>query len=292
MRISNHTEALEKRFGALRAVRMNLEAGFEAIDFSMYNGDESVFSPGGKILAAELRRLAASYGAVFNQAHAPFTRFKIGAENADENRAIFYSVLRGIDIAAELGAPVIIVHPAVICPHLSADDRFEMNMEFYSKVLPRAKNLGVKIAIENMWGRHKDNKDRIVKSVCSDAAELNRYVDGLDDSFVTACLDIGHAGLVGESADGMIRAIGDHLGALHISDNDFTRDLHIMPYTGKINFDRVTSALASVGYRGDITLESNYFLDTFPDDLVPAALAFMARTASYLRDEVERKRRA
>ena len=85
MRIANHTEALEARFGALAAVRMNLEAGFEAIDYSMYNADGAVFSAGGILLARELRRLAASYGAVFNQAHAPFTRFKYGAENDDEN---------------------------------------------------------------------------------------------------------------------------------------------------------------------------------------------------------------
>ena len=288
MRISNHTEALEARFGALSAVRMNLEAGFEAIDYSMYNGDEAVFSAGGVLLAKELRRLAVSYGAVFNQAHAPFTRFKIGAENNDKNRAIYYSVLKAIDIAAELGAGVIVVHPAVICPHLSADDRFEMNMEFYSKVLPRAKNLGVKIAIENLWTRHKDNPDRIVKSVCSDAAELIRYVDGMADPSVVACLDIGHAGLVGESADSMIRALGSRIGALHVNDNDFLKDRHIMPYTGGVNFDRVIRALASVGYKGDITLESNYFLDTFPDALVPAGLSFMAKTAGYIRDQINK----
>ena len=255
MRISNHTEALEARFGVLAAVRMNLEAGFEAIDYSMYNADGAIFYSGGKLLAAELRRLAASYGAVFNQAHAPFTHFKIGAENNDENRTIYYSVLKSMDIAAELGAKTIVVHPAVICPHLSADDRFEMNLEFYSKLLPRAKNLGIKIAIENLWARHRDNTDRIVKSVCSDSAELIRYVDGMDDPYVTACLDIGHAGLVGESADSMIRALGERLGALHINDNDFMRDRHLMPYTGGVNFDRVTRALASVGYSGDITLE-------------------------------------
>ena len=286
MKISNHTEALEARFGALTAVRMNLEAGFEAVDYSMYNADGAVFSAGGKLLARELRRLAASYGACFNQAHAPFTHFKIGAENNDENRTIYYSVLKSIDIAAELGASVIVVHPAVICPCLSADDRFSMNMEFYSKILPRAKNLGVKIAIENLWARHKDNPDRIVKSVCSDADELIRYVSGMDDPDVCACLDIGHAGLVGESADSMIRALGPRLGALHINDNDFLRDKHLMPYTGNVNFEKVIRALSSVGYSGDITLESNYFLDTFPDDLVPAGLQLMAKTAGYIRDRV------
>lgn len=291
MKISNHTEAIEGRFGALAAIRMNCEAGFEAIDYSMYTNEGVVFSAGGRVVTGQMRRLAAGYGVTFNQAHAPFTRFKIGAENDSYNRGLYYSVLRSIEVASELGAPTIIVHPAVICPHLSADDRFEMNMEFYSKLLPRAKNLGVKIAIENMWGRHKDNPERIVKSVCSDAAELIRYVDGMDDPYITACLDIGHAGLVGETADGMIRSLGKRLTSIHIHDNDFIKDKHSMPFVGGVNFDAVTRALAAVGYEGDITLEANYFLDTFPDALVPAGLSFMARTAAYLRDEVERKKR-
>ena len=292
MKLSIETYVVRKRFGDKGSFRVIKDAGFDCIDMSYYWAEEDSPLLGDDYVeyAKELRAELDAIGLTCNQAHAPFTRFKYGAENNDENRAIYYSVLKSIDVAAELGAGVIVVHPAVICPYLSADDRFEMNMEFYSKVLPRAKNLGVKIAIENLWGRHKDNPDRIVKSVCSDAAELIRYVDGMADSSVVACLDIGHAGLVGESADGMIRALGSRIGALHINDNDFMKDKHLMPYTGGVNFDRVIRALVSVGYKGDITLESNYFLDTFPDALVPAGLQFMAKTASFIRDTVEKGR--
>lgn len=287
MKTSNHTEALEQRFGALGAVRMNCEAGFEAIDYSMYTREGVVFEQGGRLVTKEMKKIAASYGVGFNQAHAPFSRFKIGEENADENRAIYYSILRAIEVAAELEAPIIIVHPSVICPHLSADDRFEMNMEFYGKLLPRAKEMGVKIAIENMWGRHKDCRERIVKDVCSDAAELIRYVDALDSPYVCACLDVGHAGLVGEAADEMALALGKRLCAIHIHDNDFVKDKHTLPFVGGVNFTSLNKALAKIGYEGDMTLEANYFLDTFPDELVPYALTFMARTAAYLRDEVQ-----
>ncbi len=285
MKISNHTEALEKRFGAVAAVRMNCEAGFEAVDYSMYEPDSLALGAGGIALARELKRVAAGYGVSFNQAHAPFSRFKLGEENRDHNQMIYYSILRSVEIAAELGAPTIIVHPAVICPHLSADDRFGMNMEFYSRVIERAKRLGVTVAIENMWGRHKDFRDRIVKSVCSDAAEMIRYIDALGGDAV-ACLDVGHAGLVGEAADEMVLSLGDRLKALHIHDNDFVRDLHTAPFVGKMNFAALTKALHKVGYRGDITLEANYFTDNMPDELVPAALAYLRGCAAYLRDKV------
>ena len=285
MKISNHTESLEQRFGAVAAIRMNCEAGFEAIDYSMYEPDSLALIAGGVALARELKRVAAGYGVAFNQAHAPFTRFKLGEENREHNKKIYYSVLRSLEISAELGAPTLIVHPAVICPCLSKDDRFNMNMEFYSRVIERAKPLGIKIAIENMWGRHKDFRDRIVKNVCSDAEEMIRYIDALSPD-ATACLDIGHAGLVGEAADEMALSLGKRLTSLHIHDNDFVRDLHTAPFVGKMNFASLTKALRKIGYKGDITLEANYFTTDMPDELVGAALFYLARCAAYIRDKV------
>lgn len=289
MKISNQTNILENRFGALLAVRMNCEAGFEAIDYTMYEGDGAVFDRGGSILVREMRRVAASYGVCFNQAHAPFSRFRLGAENEEKNRAVFKKIYRSLEIAAELGAKHIIVHPAFICRNLSADERYEMNMEIYGRLLPHARELGVGIAIENMWGRHKDIREKIVKDVCSDADELIRYVDGMNSPFVTACLDVGHAGLVGESADAMARALGGRMSSIHIHDNDFVSDMHTLPYLGNVNFDALTSALADISYKGDITMEADCFLNGLPDATVAPALEFTAKIAAHLRNEIERK---
>ncbi len=289
MKISNQTNVLESRFGALGAVRMNCEAGFEAIDYTMYEGDGAVFERGGILLVREMRRVAASYGVCFNQAHAPFSRFRLGAENEERNRAVFRKIYRSLEICAELGAQRIIVHPAFICRNLTADERYEMNMELYGSLLPHAEELGVEIAIENMWGRHKDIREKIVKDVCSDAEELIRYVDGMNSPYITACLDVGHAGLVGESADGMARALGRRLSSIHIHDNDFKKDTHTLPYLGNINFDALTSALADISYNGDVTMEADCFLNGLPDAVVAPALTFTARIAAHLRDEIERK---
>lgn len=287
MKISNHTDRLEGRFGAVSAVRMTAEAGFEAIDYSMYTPDGAVFSRGGSILVKEMRKVADGLGVVFNQAHAPFAKFKPGAEYEAENRKIFNSMRRSLEIGAELGAAAVVIHPAFICPHITADERFEMNMEIYSRLLPVAKELDVRIAIENMYGRHRDDNSKIIKNVCSDADELIRYVDALDSYYATACLDVGHAGLVGESADKMIRALGARVTAIHVHDNNFVTDEHTLPYFGTVNFDKVCEALVEIGYRGDMTLEADGFIRDLPDELVPAALTFMAKTAEYLRAKVD-----
>jgi sugar phosphate isomerase/epimerase len=54
-----------------------------------------------------------------------------------------------------------------------------------------------------------------------------------------------------------------------------------------VNFDKVCEALVDIGYRGDMTLEADGFIRDLPDELVPAALTFMAKTAEYLRSRVD-----
>jgi len=288
MKLSIHTDRLERRFGAIAAIKMIAAAGFDAIDYSMYYTDAAVFGRGGRILASELSRVAGSYGVSFCQAHAPFSDFRIGAENEGHNLSVYNSITESIAIAARLGAPTIVVHPAEICPRLSGDQRFEMNMELYSHLIRVAKSVGIGISIENIWARHPDKNDKIVSSVCSDAEELIRYADALSADGVTVCFDAGHAGLVGESAAGMVKALGSRIKHIHLHDNDFETDSHTLPYLANTNYPSLCKALGRVGYSGDVSLESDGFLKNLPDALVPPALLFSRSVAAHIRDEIIR----
>lgn len=289
MKLSIHTDRLCRRFGALAAVKMIAAAGFEAADYSMYYDDNAVFGRGGRVLASELKRVASSYGMVFNQAHAPFSDFSIG-ENF-ENRKIYEKIRESIIIAAHLGAPAIVVHPAEICPRLSEEDRFEMNMELFTRLCTVAGDYGIKIAIENIWSRHPDDGDRLVGGVCSDAAGLIRYADALSSFSAVVCFDSGHAGIVGESAAGMVMALGERIKHIHLHDNDFVTDRHTLPYLESTNFTSLTKALGRVGYSGDVTLESDGFFKDMPDSLVPAALLFSRSVASHIRNEIAKHKK-
>ena len=289
MKLSIHTDRLCSRFGAVCAIKMIAAAGFEAADYSMYYDDNAVFSRGGRVLASELSRVASSYGLVFNQAHAPFTDFHIGEDL--HNRKIYESIRESIVMASHLGAPVIVVHPAQICPRISADARFEMNAELFARLSAHGRDYGVGIAIENIWVRHPHDSDRLVGGLCSDAAELIRYADAFREFGVTVCFDSGHAGIVGESAAGMVMALGDRIKHIHLHDNDFETDRHTLPYLEKTNFSSLAKALGKVGYSGDVTLESDGFFKNMPDALVEPALLFSRSVASHIRDEIEKYRR-
>lgn len=284
MKLSIHTDRLCRRFGAVTAVKMIAAAGFEAIDFSMYYDDSAVFKLGGGVLASELKRVASSYGLVFNQAHAPFSDFSIG-EDA-RNRKIYDTIRDSIAVAAEIGAPAIVIHPAEICPRLSPDARLEMNRELFSRLSATARSYGVEISIENLrpYLSHRENGTK--RSVCSDTEELIRYADALSEYGVTVCFDVGHAGLAGESAAEAVTALGDRIKRIHLHDNDFKSDSHTLPYLASTDYASLCKALARIGYFGDITLESDGFFKNMPDDLVPAALLFSRSTASCIRDRI------
>lgn len=288
MKLSVHTDRLERRFGAIASVKMIAAAGFEAIDYSMYYSDSAVFGRGGRVLASELKKIAQGYGLSFNQAHAPFSDFGIGEESMAKNRALYDLICESIAVAARLGAPSIVIHPAFICPRLSKDERLLMNIELFSRLSSVADSYGIGISIENVWARHPDKNDRIVKSVCSDAEELIRYSDELMRFGVEVCFDSGHAGLVGESAAGMVKALGSRIKRIHLHDNDFESDSHTLPYLANTNFSSLTKALGRVGYSGDVTLEADGFIKNMPDALVPSALLFSRSVAAYIRDEIIR----
>jgi sugar phosphate isomerase/epimerase len=102
-----------------------------------------------------------------------------------------------------------------------------------------------------------------------------------------ACLDIGHAPLVGVDPCELIRALGrDRLKALHVHDVDGINDLHTLPYLSKINWDSVCAALKEIGYEGDLTFEAGNFVTPLPTELSAAAAKFMVAAGRHLIDKI------
>lgn len=270
MKLVTQTEVLSARSGDEKAVRIICESGFDGIDYSMFrmsDDDDLLNTPSYKEHIKEIKKIAESYSVTFEQSHAPFPPIR---ENDEEySRKTIEKVKRALEIAGMLEAKICVVHPCVF-----SENQFERNMEMYRSLEPYAKDYGVKIALENMWGW--DNKlNRIVPNVCSTAEDFNRYVDAVNPENFTACLDLGHCGLVGEDAATMIRDMGSRLGCLHIHDNDNIHDSHVLPYLSEMDWDSILMALADIDYAGNFTYEADGFLRLFPDEMLPACERFM-----------------
>ena len=88
------------------------------------------------------------------------------------------------------------------------------------------------------------------------------HLNAVNDEYFVACLDIGHAEMMGKdtSASQMIEALGNHLQALHIHDNDKKYDSHKIPFSMQIDFGAVAASLKKTGYNGYLTLEADRYV--------------------------------
>ena len=260
MKISTEIESCAKIVGEEKAVELIAKAGFDAWDFSLfamcpwdwgnarpYDTDHPLRGTDYLKFTRNLKQIGLDNGIVCNQSHAPFP----------VNNPYTQSYLkRAIECTAEVGGKICIIHPA-------NDDTPEKNAELYQTLLPFAKECGVKIATENMWNWTRANGlDQAASAACSDPASFNAHLDAVNDDFLVACLDIGHAEMkgLGTSAPEMIRSLGSRLQALHIHDNDKWHDSHEIPFSMSLDWNAIVKALADIDYKGYFTLECSYHL--------------------------------
>ncbi len=283
MLFAQYTGRLDKRFGIEKSVNMLADAGFPAVDITMDNLQSPTFSDDWRALADLLLGIAKERGIKYIQAHAPVGKWDYYIDS------VIPMIPTYLEFVGALGIPNIVVHPIMRGVYYHDRERmFEENVEFYKSIAPAAKKHGVRIAIENMWDRHKITK-RIVDCVGADPHELVRMYETLNDpDAFTICLDIGHVALCGREPEDAVRVIGgERLGCIHAHDNDYVEDMHTLPGFSKINYDRVCRALGEINYRGCFTLEAGGTYDNFEDAQLPTVLKFMADTTKYLCDKVD-----
>ena len=285
MKLVTPTETIHARLGEFNGIRLICESGFDGIDYSMFhmngrNGaDCRLNAPDYKEHIKKVKSIADSYSVTFEQSHAPFPSQR--EKDVIYNKKMLDILARCAEISAMLGIGMMVVHPAFYKHH-----PLEKNIDFFNKIEHLASDNGIKIAIENVWGA--DKRGNIVPNITGARSDsLNALLDSLDCRYFTACVDVGHCGLVGEKPENMIKAIGERIGCFHIHDNDNKEDLHTLPYTVKIDWEAVLRAIADTGYSGNFTFEADRFFAGMPDDLLPDALKFMAAAGRSMIKRIE-----
>lgn len=293
MKISANSGYLIGRYGHEKAFYLLKEAGFDATDVGLgdMTRDESPYNLAGyQEYAQKVRDAADKVGLEINQSHAPF-KYPL---DIWENRPDLMDILRrSIEISGIFGTKVEIIHPWHHPEfHGHEDEIFEKNMEYYNALIPTAKACGVKIGVENMF-QVDPRRRHIVHDTCSKADDFIRYIDTLNSDAIVACLDIGHVGVILRDDEpwDMVRALGhDRLHALHVHDNDYRGDQHLLPYAGKINWQEVTRALGEIDYDGDFTYETGGNQGTMDDLVMPLHLKYMADLARFLTEQIDANR--
>lgn len=282
MKTSTEIASIAKHVGEEKAVLYVAQAGFDAWDFSMFEMAQYDWNNGRLLdtdhplqksnylsFAKELRKIGEENGIICNQSHAPFP------VSCPEIRSY---LKRSIECTAEAGGKICVIHP-------DNNKSPEENAEMFWELLPFAKQHGVKIATENMWNWNSKHC-HAAPAACSDEKSFLDHLKAVNDPYLVACLDIGHAEMEGlhTSAEKMILALGDQLQAVHLHDNDLHDDSHAIPFSMKIDFQKVVRALKAINYQGYFTLEADTHLNGRPLDQIEAGVKELADSARKLAD--------
>ena len=182
-------------------------------------------------------------GLVINSVHLPFSRTMSichpDKANRDASMALNHEVMRA---AAAHGTKIAVVHPST---EPITDDERPILMQ-YSKDNLRiladwAEELGMIVAVEDLprtcLGRNSDEMLELVSA----------------DERLRICFDTNH--LLSQPIADCVRAIGDKIVTLHVSDYDFIDERHLLPGELDIDWAEFLDLLDEIGYTGVFTYE-------------------------------------
>ena len=172
--------------------------------------------------------------------HLPFAPFaEVNIASLDENirtRTVreLSDIIRRV---AKTGVSLFVIHPSAE-PNEEKDRAQHMAQAKRSlaELAAVAKESGARIAVEDL--------PRTCLGNCSE--EIRELISA--DPTLLVCFDTNH--LLFEDPVCFVRALGDRIVTVHVSDYDFVNERHWLPGEGKADFYAMLAALDEVGYGG------------------------------------------
>lgn len=173
----------------------------------------------------------------------------------DPDPAVRAAGLQGLRAALQdahaYGATTVLLVPAVVKKEISYADAYRRSQEEIRKVLPLAEELGVRIALENVWNQF-----------LLSPLEYARYIDEFESPWIGAYFDIGNIVNYGWP-EHWIRTLGPRILKLDIKefsrkkrdDEGLWKGFDVEIGDGDCDWPAVRQALADIGYEGWATAE-------------------------------------
>lgn len=152
---------------------------------------------------------------------------------------------RAIDAARTLGCSTVVLHLGIprgqpIPPHDNDASALRRSLEPIADACTHA---GVRLALEV-----------IPNDLATPAALLDWLNGDLELGSAAACLDVGHAHLVGGAPEAA-EVLSGYVITTHVHDNRGTSDDHLVPFDGTIDWPATMTALHKIGYAGPLVFE-------------------------------------
>lgn len=224
-------------------------AGYSATEFSDEHGAvmlrraaEQGITPAQA--GEKLREYASERGVSFPQGHL-FLKVDLCAPDAAD------ILMPWLDLYVALGVRAAVLHTSCKQADLSPEERFPRWTAALKRLCAHLEGTEMSIALENA-------------GFLVTAPEILSLIREVGSDHLGVCLDTGHLHLhtamgrvpASHTQLDFIREAGDKLIALHIADNDTSRDEHLMPYeNGTVDFVGVMQGLHEVGYHHLFNME-------------------------------------
>jgi L-ribulose-5-phosphate 3-epimerase len=193
---------------------------------------------------------ARQLGSLAREAGVPIHSIVYGGWSApfsDPDPKVIEKGLAGMETALRsakaLGADAVLLVPALVTETVGYGDAYKRSQEHIRKLLPLAEQLGVIIAVENVWNKF-----------LLSPLEFARYVDEFESPWLKAYFDIGNVIIYGYAQD-WIRTLGKRIVKIHLKDFKRSGYKWTNLLEGDVNWEQVRRALDEVGYDGFLTPE-------------------------------------
>jgi hexulose-6-phosphate isomerase len=143
------------------------------------------------------------------------------------------------------GADTVLLVPAVVTPKTSYRDAYTRSQAQIRKLIPMAQELGVIIAVEEVWNKF------LLSPI-----EFAKYVDEFNSPWVRAYFDVGNVMLYGYPQD-WIRTLGKRIVKFHLKDFKTDTKQFVPLREGHVDWPEVRRAIAEIGFSGYLTVELN-----------------------------------
>ncbi|HEV3203726.1 MAG TPA: sugar phosphate isomerase/epimerase family protein, partial [Gemmataceae bacterium] len=147
-------------------------------------------------------------------------------------------LLQALKDAKRYGATSVLLVPGVVKNDVTYDDCFKRSVAEIRKAVPLAKELGVKIAIENVWN-----------NFITKPKQAMEYLDEINSPQVGWHFDIGNA-IKYNDPETWIPVLGKRILKLHIKEYDKIRGFGVKLFEGDNHWPAIMKALDEAGYEG------------------------------------------
>ena len=159
-------------------------------------------------------------------------------EDNELGESLINDYIEDIRVCKQNGINLVVMH---LCCGTEVTMYNEIGLNRLKKIVEYAKKENVKIAFENTKLK----------------GYLEYVLENIKDDNVGLCYDAGHVHVhFNDEFD--ISFAKDRIFAVHLHDNDTTKDQHKIPFDGTIDWNSVIKKLKDNGYNGPITLELIY----------------------------------